>query len=259
MNELMQHVERIVRPVRAFQSRKLRMRRELLAHLESALEEERGKDGGDETAALERARARLGEGVELARQLQESVPRWERAVLSAVPGLGAMDVLSRPSCRGRWRDGRIDSLNRLPMALGLLVTGSATTVPVIAFVLVISRIVIYPLFTENWGGYARLVQTGALVFLLLQGWVGVAWMAELLRRNRGNRRRAWVLGVALFAIQLWWVPVVWAVGGLNVKFQLLGSAVGSAVGLLAILALIVRVVEVRLLAYEPWLELDIAR
>jgi len=53
--------------------------------------------------------------------------------------------------------------------------------------------------------------------------------------------------------------VVWAVGGLNVKFQLLGSAVGSAVGLLAILALIVRVVEVRLLAYEPWLELDIAR
>ena len=37
MKELMIHVERIVRPVIATQGRKLRMRMELLAHLQAAL------------------------------------------------------------------------------------------------------------------------------------------------------------------------------------------------------------------------------
>src|SRR5689334_20531134 len=41
MKALMVHVERIVRPVRASARRKLRMRRELLVHLQSAVEQER--------------------------------------------------------------------------------------------------------------------------------------------------------------------------------------------------------------------------
>ena len=49
--DLMIYVERIVRPVRARQSRKLRMRRELLAHLEAALEEERCNRSDDAAAA----------------------------------------------------------------------------------------------------------------------------------------------------------------------------------------------------------------
>jgi hypothetical protein len=84
MKELMIHVERIVRPVRAMQWRKLRMRRELLLHLQAAFEEERGK-GGDEAAALDRAAKRLGDPAELTRELQRSVPLIERTLLWRTP------------------------------------------------------------------------------------------------------------------------------------------------------------------------------
>jgi hypothetical protein len=78
------HVEQIVRPVRAFAPRKLRMRWELLTHLQAAMEEERGRDA-EETAALQRAKARLGEPAEVTRGLQESVPRGERMLMARLP------------------------------------------------------------------------------------------------------------------------------------------------------------------------------
>lgn len=99
MKELMVHVERIVRPVRAIAGRKLRMRRELLGHLEAALEEERGGEGG-ETAALERAKARLGEVDELTRGLQASVPWIEQMLLGRVPLPQAVERLEKRS--GWW-------------------------------------------------------------------------------------------------------------------------------------------------------------
>jgi hypothetical protein len=82
MDELMIHVERIVRPVRAFASRKLRMRRELLAHLREALDEERRRHPGDEAAAIEEARRRLGEAGELTKSLQKTVPLLERLLMA---------------------------------------------------------------------------------------------------------------------------------------------------------------------------------
>jgi len=84
MKDLMIHVERIVRPVRARQSRKLRMRRELLAHLQAALEQERAHSA-DDASALEQARQRLGEPAELTRELQRSVPLIERVLLARTP------------------------------------------------------------------------------------------------------------------------------------------------------------------------------
>jgi hypothetical protein len=84
MNEFMIHVEEIVRPVRAFASRKLRMRQELLAHLRAAFDEERAA-GGDEATALQRAKTRLGEPATLTRTLQESVPRIERTLMARLP------------------------------------------------------------------------------------------------------------------------------------------------------------------------------
>ena len=84
MNQLMIHVERIVRPVRARQSRKLRMRRELLGHLQAAMEEERGK-GADEVAAFEQANQRLGDPAELTRELQRAVPWFEWLLLARTP------------------------------------------------------------------------------------------------------------------------------------------------------------------------------
>jgi hypothetical protein len=65
------------------------MRRELLGHLQAALEEERGKTGDEavnETGAIERAKRRLGEPAQLTRELQRSVPLLERVMLAKVPG-----------------------------------------------------------------------------------------------------------------------------------------------------------------------------
>jgi hypothetical protein len=84
MKELMIHVERIVRPVRADWS-KARMRRELLEHLQAAFEEERAR-GLDEGAAVEAAKRRLGEAAELTRELQGSVSRFERLAVTPFPG-----------------------------------------------------------------------------------------------------------------------------------------------------------------------------
>jgi hypothetical protein len=77
LKTLMIHVERIVRPVRAMERRKLQMRWELLAHLQAALEEERS-GGREAPTAWEMARGRLGGPEDLTRELQKSVPFLER-------------------------------------------------------------------------------------------------------------------------------------------------------------------------------------
>jgi hypothetical protein len=81
---LMIHVERIVRPVRATERRKLSMRRELLAHLTAALDEERTAGHAD-AAAFESAKLRLGAPADLTRSLQATVPFAERLFLAYLP------------------------------------------------------------------------------------------------------------------------------------------------------------------------------
>jgi hypothetical protein len=85
MDELMIHVERIVRPVRAFESRKLQMRRELLGHLQEAMEDERRLHPDDEGTATEEALRRLGDPAALTRQLQKTVPLFERLLMLKLP------------------------------------------------------------------------------------------------------------------------------------------------------------------------------
>lgn len=101
MKQFMIHVERIVRPVAAFAPRKLRMRRELLAHLQQAVEEECGKADGDDPGAVEHAMRRLGEPAELTRQLQGSVPWIERLLMAKLP------VPQRLEQVERWADARV--------------------------------------------------------------------------------------------------------------------------------------------------------
>lgn len=76
MKELMIHVERIVRPLRG-EGAKLRMRRELLAHLQAAYDQERGAGRGHDEALAE-AKRRLGEPAALAAELQASIPWYEK-------------------------------------------------------------------------------------------------------------------------------------------------------------------------------------
>ncbi|HEV8061525.1 MAG TPA: permease prefix domain 1-containing protein [Gemmataceae bacterium] len=77
MNEFMIHVERIVRPIRAIDDHKDRMREELLAHLQASYEEERARQP-DEAVARAKAIASLGDPALLRSELQDSVSRMER-------------------------------------------------------------------------------------------------------------------------------------------------------------------------------------
>jgi hypothetical protein len=108
MQELMIHVERIVRPVCATQRRKLTMRRELMAHLETTLAEEEQRD---RAGALDRAKKRLGDPLELTRQLQASVPFYQRLLLGRVPAAPGVDKWERDSAERWWGMGR-------PMTMG---------------------------------------------------------------------------------------------------------------------------------------------
>jgi hypothetical protein len=85
MKELMTYVEGIVRPVRAFAPRKLRMRRELLGHLQDALQDEQQQHPEDGSTALDRARRRLGDPKGLTSQLQQTVPFVERLLMAKLP------------------------------------------------------------------------------------------------------------------------------------------------------------------------------
>ncbi len=85
LRELKTVVEGALRPVQATLARKGRMREELLSHLVSIFKEEVAK--ADEQAALRRAADRFGDPTELASQLQQSVPRWDR-LRSVVEQLG---------------------------------------------------------------------------------------------------------------------------------------------------------------------------
>lgn len=94
MKELMIAVERVVRPVRAEPRRKMKMRQELLAHLTSAYEE--GKTRlGNESLALEEAVRRFGKPKELTRDLQASVPVYERLFFAPLPGTKWLTALER--------------------------------------------------------------------------------------------------------------------------------------------------------------------
>jgi hypothetical protein len=85
MTELMTHVERAVRPVRAGSSRKLRMREELLTHLTVIYEEERVRLG-DNALALRQAVQRFGDPTQLTKELQATVPRYERFLAAPLTG-----------------------------------------------------------------------------------------------------------------------------------------------------------------------------
>jgi hypothetical protein len=77
LTELMAMVERAVRPVRATVSRKRLMREELLAHVTAIFEEEIEKSS-NERIALERTRQRFGDPQELSRELESSIPVFNR-------------------------------------------------------------------------------------------------------------------------------------------------------------------------------------
>src|SRR6516164_11496581 len=89
-------VERAVRPVRVSNSRRRKIREELLAHVAGVFEEERARVDDDQTA-LERTALRFGNPAEVTKQLQESVPAGARIARTweGQPGEATLWVLLR--------------------------------------------------------------------------------------------------------------------------------------------------------------------
>ena len=85
MKELRRQIERVVRPIKASQWRKDRMREELLAHLGALYAEELAAAAGDHSRALSLAAARFGEPSALAAELQATVPIIERIGCTPLP------------------------------------------------------------------------------------------------------------------------------------------------------------------------------
>ncbi len=85
MIELRKQVERIVRPIRASNRRKDRMREELLAHLTTIYGEEIEKTHDDAAGALAAASERFGDPVALRAELQASVPLIESVLCTSIP------------------------------------------------------------------------------------------------------------------------------------------------------------------------------
>lgn len=100
MKELRIQVERAVRPLRASEARKDRIREELYAHLCAAYEEELASGADEPAAAAEagaarRACERLGDPRELCAALQAAVPIVEAALFTRVPILARLEEAAR--------------------------------------------------------------------------------------------------------------------------------------------------------------------
>lgn len=83
MKELMVHIEKAVRPLRATQSHRRKVRQELLEHLQGVYEEEIERLG-DHDLAVKSAITRFGPADELSHQLRAALP-WHNLVLSCIP------------------------------------------------------------------------------------------------------------------------------------------------------------------------------
>lgn len=94
MKALRVRVEKAVRPVRATDKRKDRMREELFGHLIEIYRAELARQG-DEQVAEEAAKQRFGAPANLTDELQRAVPRLERILHWPVPGLQTLDTMSR--------------------------------------------------------------------------------------------------------------------------------------------------------------------
>ncbi len=117
MDTLKVHVERIVRPIRAYGPRKNQFREELLSHLETAYREELACEGSAEVA-VQRTVARLGDIDTLRAELQASVSPIERAFFMPVSQFRYIEDLSNGPRPG---EGRTAYAARYAASITLLV------------------------------------------------------------------------------------------------------------------------------------------
>jgi hypothetical protein len=188
-------VERVARPVRATTTRKRRMREELLSHVTAVFEEEAKLH--EESVAIARTAARLGDVGELTRQLQAAVPSSDAlayAVESFV-GIITQEPVLRRACRYAVMVGMFGTcyLAVFILAFGL-VTGSwsewvtvarlpSILAPVWMTVLIFAATFLehgmrQALFGSGGRSWPQVIVIGLLTWLLVPGCV-LAWSIAL--------------------------------------------------------------------------------
>jgi hypothetical protein len=209
MKDLMIHVEEIVRPIRAFERRKLRMRRELLAHLSSALEEETRQDPA---GALDRAKRRIGDPAALTRQFQQSVPEWERLLTAHLP---------MPALITRWEKRSEVHWAALTPGQGaaVLATGIVFALCNLTFSVHISRENSNQFFALFFDDYPRYLATclgcAAIIFALQ---FTIMKLLTCLLHRASIARRLLPLSACIGLLQTLWI--------LLIKSQVVGQAPG---------------------------------
>jgi hypothetical protein len=251
-NELMIHVERIVRPVRAMQSRKLRMRRELLAHLQAAYDEERAA-GADEAIARDRASQRLGNPRELTQSLQQSVPWLERTLMMRVPGVSAVDRLEKHS-EALWGLDRGATL----LHSGIVLLGGATLgyFALLFAILVLSPKNLLASAIERPGA-ALLMNLFNIVAVIALSLSITHFMFAVTRRQRPRWHRLRMTLIVLLPMLVMTVAVA-TVERRAPRLGEFAECISIGVGLLLWTFAVAEIVRRLRRPYDPWLTLDIA-
>jgi hypothetical protein len=251
MNELMIHIERIVRPVRAMQFRKLRMRRELLAHLQTAFDEERA-GGIEEAAALEAAKRRLGDPAELTRSLQKSVPWLERTLMARVRGATAVERFERNVGRAIGLDYHVTLAHSAIITMG----GSALLyMALLCTVLVVSpKEMLAAMLNRPAAGLTIGAVTGVGTIALFVALLG--FMFHVARS--GRLRERWLRIVIILAMPtvVMTTTVAAAAHRAPAPTEWMRSVIIGVALLLSALSL-AQVVARRRRPYDPWLTLNI--
>jgi hypothetical protein len=250
---LMIHVERIVRPLRATSARKLRMRRELLAHLQSALDEERQR-GADETAAAAAAFQRLGDPAELQRSLQCSVPRLERILLSRPPTSPRMDSWGERSTRNLGMEGMGLGPSVIAGVGGTVLAYGTTALNMVYFILHY-RGALEVAFGRGttgvkWGMQACTLLTALAMLIALQ----------FLGRRARHARLGWkdaALVAGEIATSIAWMTAAILAIGASLTWQPLALSIVTAAVMLLALALLARWMRTVPRPHTEWLRLRI--
>lgn len=256
-DQLMIHVERIVRPLRATESRKLRMRRELLSHLKNAFDEEIA-GGADASTALVKAKERLGNPTELTQQLQQAVPTLERIMLRDMPLLSRLDRKTTSHRLDPEQLKGVDALNRGPAVHALLLTGAACVLPVItSYVLPI--LIHASAAVDRVPAYQRPLFAAAYLASCLVTWPCCGFAFALAKLTPPPHHRRVVLNtVGALAMQLLatTLSIYASVGHLPSAWQL-GITISTTMFLLMLIALTTRWFVKLRQPYEEWLLLKI--
>jgi hypothetical protein len=255
LTNLMVHVERIVRPVRALQVRKLHMRRELLNNLQSAFDEERA-GGANESTALERVKERLGDPAALTAAMQKSVPWIERTLLLKVPAPRKFDHWEN-------RSMRVFGLDRpLTMAHMALFMAAAATVPYMALVLAVLVVQPNVILAARFDRPAAIVALDliALALCLISIVTGGRFIATIASKAHPPRaHRAAALGSIVFASPLLIIltAVILVYRRPPTGFEIFrGLIIGATMlAIMFVTGLLIRRLRHR---YDEWLTLELA-